>query len=378
VIAWLNPATGLAGDMFLAALLDAGAPLTVVWGAIASTGLTGWDLTPTRVVDHGLTATRVQVSVQDTATSRSAAELISLAGQAKPAPVADLAVAALRAIAQTEARLHGTDPDSVHLHELGGHDTLVDIVGVAAALHALDVTSVYCAPLPLGTGTVTTRHGVLPCPAPATVALLDGAAVTGTTLTGETVTPTAAALLRAVGASYDPVPLLHLGTTGYGAGTRTLADRPNVVAVSLGSKAVDTRSLVMLETTVDDVTGETLGHVLDRALEEGALDAWAVPVTMKKSRPGHVLQVLATPQTAAALSELLLAETGSLGIRSYPVARTALPRWTSSVTVGGCEVRLKSGPHGSKPEFEDVAAAARTLGLPLREVARRAALGGDQ
>ena len=378
MIAWVNPATGLAGDMFLAALLDAGAPLTVVWGAIASTGLTGWELTATRVVDHGLTATRVHVSVSDPATSRAAAELISLAGQAKPAPVADLAVGALRAIAETEARLHGTDPGSVHLHELGGHDTLVDIVGVAAALHALNVTSVYCAPLPLGTGTVSTRHGVLPCPAPATVALLDGAAVTGTTLTGETVTPTAAALLRAVGASYDPVPLLQLGTTGYGAGTRELADRPNVVAVSLGSSAVQTRSLVMLETTVDDVTGETLGHVLDRALEDGALDAWAVPVTMKKSRPGHVLQVLASPQDAPALSELLLAETGSLGIRSYPVARTALPRWVSSVQVGGCEVRVKSGPHGSKPEFDDVAAAARKLGLPLREVARRAALGGDQ
>jgi pyridinium-3,5-bisthiocarboxylic acid mononucleotide nickel chelatase len=377
MIAWINPATGLAGDMFLAALLDAGAPLPVVREAIASTGLTGWELSATRVVDHGLTATRVQVSVTDTATSRAAAELISLAGQAKPTPVAEVAVAALRAIATTEARLHGSDPDAVHLHELGGHDTIVDIVGVVAALHALDVTSVHCAPLPLGTGTVSTRHGVLPCPAPATVALLTGAAVTGTTLTGETVTPTAAALLRALGTSYEPVPSMQLGVTGYGAGTRTLTDRPNAVAINLGSSS-SARSLVMLETTVDDVTGETLGHVLDRVLAEGALDAWVVPVTMKKSRPGHVVHVLAAPDSVAALRELVLAETGSLGIRAYPVSRTALPRQISSVLVDGCEVRVKSGPHGSKPEFDDVAAAARRLGLPLREVARRAALGGDR
>jgi uncharacterized protein (TIGR00299 family) protein len=372
VIAWLNPATGLAGDMFLAALLDAGAPLDDVRSAIAATGLTGWELTARKVVDHGLSATQVDVRVTDDQTTRAAAELIALASRS---PVAPLAVAVIEAIAEVEGRLHGVPPDEVHLHELGGHDTIVDVVGVAAALRALDVSEVYCAPLPLGTGTVRTQHGVLPCPAPATVALLAGAEVVGTTLTGETVTPTAAALLRALSVSYQPVPAMRLGVTGYGAGTRRLPDRPNVVALSIGSARERVEELVMLETTVDDVTGETLGHVLGRVMAEGALDAWTVPVTMKKSRPGHVLHVLALPSQADALAELVLAETGSLGLRSHPVSRRALPRRFQTVRVEGCQIRLKVGPHGMKPEYDDVVAAAERLGLPLRQVARLAMRG---
>jgi uncharacterized protein (TIGR00299 family) protein len=281
------------------------------------------------------------------------------------------------AIAEIEGRLHGVSPDEVHLHELGGHDTIVDVVGVAAALQALDVTEVYCAPLPLGTGTVRTQHGVLPCPAPATVALLEGAEIVGTTLTGETVTPTAAALLRALSVSYQPVPAMRLGVTGYGVGTRRLPDRPNVAAVSIASAPDRVEELVMLETTVDDVTGETLGHVLGRVMAEGALDAWTVPVTMKKSRPAHVLHVLASPSLANDLADLVLVETGSLGLRSHPVSRRALPRRFETVSVDGCAIRLKIGPHGTKPEHDDVAAAAERLGLPLREVAQRAMRGGS-
>ncbi len=287
MICWINPFTGLAGDMLLGALLDAGAPLDVVRDAVAATGLAGWELTCEQVTSHGLAACRVHVDVHDPVTQRRAAELIALASRTRPQPVADLAVRALTAIAETEARLHAANPAEIHLHELGGHDTLVDIVAVAAALHALGVTAVHSSPLPLGTGHVRAGHGVLPCPAPATLGLLEGAAVTGTDLPGETVTPTAAALLRAAGTRYTPPPAMTLARTGYGAGARQLPDRPNVASVALGAAAsvVGAETVEVLETNLDDVSGETLGYVISRALAVGALDAWVTPAVMKKGGP---------------------------------------------------------------------------------------------
>jgi uncharacterized protein (TIGR00299 family) protein len=370
----ITPFTGLAGDMLLAALVDAGAPLEEVRAAVASSGLTGWELRVEPLLAHGLTAARAVVDTTDstthTATSRHAAELIAMASKVRPAPVAERAVAALRAIAEVEGRLHGESPDRVHLHELGGHDTLVDVIGVLAALHALDVSTVYCHALPIGTGSVRTAHGVLPCPAPATAALLQGARTVGSDLAGETVTPTAAALLRAIGARFEPAPESTLLATGYGAGTRTLPDRPNIAAVHLGDTAVaEHRELVVLETNLDDVTGELLGHTVAELLSAGALDAWVTPATMKKGRPAHVLHVLAEPAQAARLTDRVLAETGSLGLRQYPVRRTALPREFDTVDVGGMPVRRKHGPHGVKPEHDDVVAAAHRLGLPARTVA---------
>jgi uncharacterized protein (TIGR00299 family) protein len=372
MICWCNPASGLAGDMLLAGLLDAGAPVGFVRDAVASTGLTGWELDVSRIVTHGLAATRVDVRVTDQAASRRAAELIAMAARARPAPVAALAVRTLELIAATEAGLHGAPVDEVHLHELGGHDTIVDVVGVAAALHALDVDEVYCAPLPLGTGTVTTAHGVLPSPAPATMALLAGAVTIGTDVPGETVTPTAAALVRAIPAVFGPVPAMVPVRTGYGAGHRELADRPNVVSVTVAERSGPPSAAVLLETNVDDVTGETVAHVMARVLDEGALDAWVTPVLMKKGRPGQILTVLAPPVAADALGGLLLAETGSLGLRRSTVDRQVLPREFRTVAVAGHAVRVKAGPHGAKPEYEDVARVAAALGLPLREVAARA------
>jgi len=370
----VSPFTGLAGDMLLAALVDAGAPLEAIRAAVAETGLTGWELTVERVLTHGLTGSRAVVSVTDDATSRRAGELIAMAGRVRDPAVADVAVGALRAIAEVEGHLHGEDPDLVHLHELGGHDTLVDVVGVAAALRALDVRTIHCEALPIGSGTVRTAHGVLPCPAPATSALLRGARVVGTSLLGETVTPTAAALLRAVAADYGPPPEMRMAATGYGVGTRTLPDRPNVAVVRLGDREpADVRDLVVLETNLDDVTGELLGHLLARLLDVGALDSWITPVVMKKGRPGHVLHALATPETAEEVERLMFTESGTLGVRRIEVSRKALPRTTDTVHLHGMEVRRKHGPHHSKAEYEDAVAVARRTGLPLRLVLAMAA-----
>lgn len=383
MICWVNPFTGLAGDMFLAALLDAGASLEAVRSAVSSTGLTGWQMTAESAVDHGLRGTRVRVDVTDTAASRAAGELVAMAERTAPRQVAAMAVAAVNAVARAEARIHNTDPERIHLHELGGHDTLVDIVGCAAALHDLGITTTVCAPLPLGRSTVMSAHGRIPSPAPATLALLENAEVVGSDLDAETVTPTGAALLVAAGSTFGRMPAMRLTRTGYGLGTRSFPDRPNVTVVSLGQDGsrptraygpdtVDVEHVTTLSTNLDDVTAETLAHTVGRALEAGALDAWCTPVTMKKGRPAHVLNVLVRPDRAEELIAVIAAETGTLGIRIGRGERAVLERSMTSVRLDGHTVRIKHGPHSSKPEHDDLVAAARDLGVPLRELDLRA------
>lgn len=372
MICWLNPATGLSGDMILGALLDLGAPLDAVRAAVAATGLTGWALHAEQVTRGGLRATRAVVTVQDAATSRRAGELRELVAGST---VASLAVTAL---AEAEAGLHGVAVDDVHLHEIGGHDTVVDAVGVAAALELLGIVELHCGPLAMGSGTVRTRHGELPLPAPATAALLAraGAPVVPAPIAGETVTPTGIALLLAAGARFGPLPAMDVAGAGYGAGGRDTPGRPNVLQALLGRASGAVESLLLIETNVDDVTGEVLAHVLAQVIDAGAADAWITPVVMKKSRPAHTVHVLVDAARAGACERVVLAETGSLGLRRSRVDRLALPRHITSVQVGGHEIRLKHGPWGVKPEHDDVAAAAAALGLPLREVARRAVACG--
>jgi hypothetical protein len=270
----------------------------------------------------------------------------------------------------------------------------VDTVGVAAALDALGVSAIWSAPLALGAGIISMHHGQFPAPAPATVALLDGASVTGTSATGETVTPTGAALLHAAGCRYGPMPAMRVAGSGYGAGSRDVPDRPNVLPALLGepldeapghaldvspghpaqedAAAGGTETLIMVETTVDDVTGELLGNLPALVLGAGALDVWITAVTGKKGRPAHVITALCRPAAAGPVQARLLAETGSLGARRHPVQRHALPRQEAEVTVRGHRIRVKIGPHRAKPEHDDVAAAALATGLPRHVVAEQA------
>jgi hypothetical protein len=338
-----------------------------------------------------------------------------MAQAARPAAAGQLAAAAISALAEAEGRLHGVPADQVHLHELGGVDTVVDTVGVGAALHALGVSAVWSAPLGLGAGVVDMAHGQFPAPAPATVALLEGAQVSGITgtvapaspaqttegpaggpaagkmawpLAGETVTPTGAALLRAMGCRYGPMPALRVAGSGYGAGARDVPGRPNVLPVLLGEPMAETgavqpqyaagghpaavETLLVVETTVDDVTGELLGELPGQLLAAGALDVWITAVTGKKGRPAHVVTALCRAEAAGPVQARLLNETGSLGARQHQVRREALPRQETEVTVQGHGIRVKLGPHRAKPEHDDVAAAARATGLALHQVTSEA------
>lgn len=380
MILWLNPFSGISGDMLLGALLDLGAPLDAVRAAVASTGLTGWELTAGPAQRAGLAACQARVRVDDDVPARRAAELLTLARAAVPAAAGRLAAAAITALAEAEGRIHGVPAAEVHLHELGGVDTIVDTVGVAAALDALGVRAVWSAPLALGAGVIEMRHGQFPAPAPATVALLDGAQVTGVAGVAETVTPTGAALLRAAGCQYGPMPAMLVAGSGYGAGARDVPGRPNVLPALLGEPLGDesaegadsTETLIMVETTVDDVSGELLGDLPGLLLGAGALDAWITAVTGKKGRPAHVVTALCRPGQADPVQARLLAETGSLGARRHSVQRRALPRQQAEVTVQGHRIRIKIGPHRAKPEHDDVAAAALATGLPRRVLAEQA------
>jgi pyridinium-3,5-bisthiocarboxylic acid mononucleotide nickel chelatase len=247
-------------------------------------------------------------------------------------------------------------------------------VGVAAALHLLGVSEVHSAALRIGTGEVRTRHGLLPVPAPATIALLRGMAVAGCDIAGETVTPTGAALLAAAGCRFGGMPPMTVRGTGYGAGTRDVAGRPNVLPATLGTSmtAGEHRPMLCLETTVDDVTGEVLGYLTSVLLDSGAADVWTVPGVGKKNRPVHVITVLCTPDLADELTGRLLAETGSLGVRRAWVERLAVPRHMLEVTVEGHAIQVKCGPNRCKPEHDDLVRAARATGVTLRELAERA------
>jgi uncharacterized protein (TIGR00299 family) protein len=383
-LAWFNCFSGIAGDMALGALLDAGADVAEVERWCRRLPVRGWTLRSEPVLRAGLAATRAVVAIEsDGHPHRRAADILQLiAGAGLPPRAAQRAIATFEVLAEVEGRLHGVPSSEVHFHEVGAVDSIVDIVGVCVALELLEVDEISASAVAHGTGTIRAAHGVLPNPPPAVVALLARAAIPSQGLDEprELTTPTGAALLAALGGSFGPMPAMVPAATGFGAGGRDPDGRPNVVQVVVGDVAAGSdagfggqgQDAVVLEATVDDATGETLAYAVVRLLEEGAFDAWTVPVTMKKGRPGHVLTVLADPVHAPRLREILSAETGSFGVRAHPVQRWPLARRFAQVDVEGQTIRIKVSGGRAKAEHDDVARAARALRLPLREVAARA------
>ena len=378
--------------MALASLLDAGADIGYVISGLRELPLGGWYLEAAKTSRAGLAATelRVEVPSAEATAERTWGTVRSIIDRAAGLPprVRQRAQGAFARLAEAEGRLHGLPPEDVHFHEVGALDAIIDVVGTCLALEYLGVDHVHSSAVALGTGTIRAAHGPLPNPAPAVVELLSGAPVVGTPYGVELTTPTGAALLAGLAESFGPVPPLWLRAGGYGAGARDLEGLPNVVQVVIGELVEpgglgpgELEELVVLETNLDDVTGEVLAHTVSSLLAAGALDAWLVPVVAKKGRPGHVVNVLSSPATAGELAQLLAAETGTLGVRQYLVTRWAVPRRVVEVQVESLPIRVKSGPHRLKAEHDDCARAAANTGLPLREVARRAeeaAAGGDR
>jgi pyridinium-3,5-bisthiocarboxylic acid mononucleotide nickel chelatase len=377
--AWFHCYAGIAGDMALGSLLDAGADIEEVVGLLRRLPFGGWSLTREPVLRAGIAATRAVVDTSDDVVVRTHSHIVGLIEEARlPERVRRRSIAAFAALAEVEGRLHRRPPAHVHFHEVGSQDTIVDIVGTMSALEVLDVSTVTSSAVAVGTGIVRTAHGLLPNPAPAVVGLLEGIPTWGRDLQVELTTPTGAAILASLGSSFGPMPPMRIEVSGFGAGVRDVDGFPNCTQVVLG-KALDDSSktaggnpLVLLEANIDDATGETLAHALGRLMDAGANDAWLSPVVMKKGRPGHVLSVLADPVLADELRLLMRSETGTLGVRATETIRWASARSTDEVEVAGMTVRIKVSPGRAKAESRDAQKVAEITGMPLREITQMA------
>jgi uncharacterized protein (TIGR00299 family) protein len=371
-IAWFHCFAGIAGDMALGSLLDAGADLAEVQALLRRLPLRGWGLRVEEVMRAGLGATRVVVEVTDDVVVRTYMHIVALVQEARlPERVTQRALAVFAALAEVEGSLHRRPPEQVHFHELGAHDTVIDVVGTVAALEVLDVDAVAASPVATGIGTVRSAHGLLPNPSPAVVKLLRGVPTWGREIAVELTTPTGAALLAGMAESFGPMPPMRIETSGFGAGSRDLEGLPNCTQVVIGESIAagsGGQALVVLETNVDDVTGETLAHAVQSLLDGGAADAWITPVVMKKGRPGHTVHALCDPALVEQVRRIMQAETGSLGVRAWTTERWAVRRETDTVEVEGMTVRVKVGGGRAKAEQADAARVAARSGRPLRDV----------
>jgi uncharacterized protein (TIGR00299 family) protein len=384
VHAWVDATAGVAGDMLLGALIDAGAPLGAVSDAVNAVTPQPVALVATLVSRAGLRATKVDVrSVAKDQPDRSWADIQTLLAQADlPDLIRARAQRVFLRLAEAEGRVHGIPAGEVHFHEVGSWDSIADIVGVCAALDLLNVTSMSCSAIALGAGRVTSGHGALPVPVPAVLELASGWRVLSGG-EGELATPTGVALLTAISNAPSDLPPMTVHAVGVGAGSRDVHDRPNVVRVvlgerrDLGSEAAVEASLSVLETNVDDLDPRIWPTVLATLLDAGAADAWLVPIVMKKGRPAHTLAVLTPPDTRDALRRLMFELTGTSGVREVTVHRTALARTSVPVSVVDGQVRIKVAYLDGEiihatPEFDDAAAIAAARAVPVRRVLEEA------
>jgi uncharacterized protein (TIGR00299 family) protein len=370
MIAYLDCAGGLAGDMLLAALLDAGAPESALREVPRRLGLGEVELQLERVQRHGVGALHLDVvGDHGERTWRSLRDRLGVAA------VDDRARAVLARLAEVEADIHGVQVEDVHFHELGAVDTVVDVVGAVTLLAELGVERVVCSPLPMGRGVVRSAHGVLPLPAPATAALLVGKPVFGVDVEAELVTPTGAALAAILADDWGPMPEMTVERVGYGAGTADFAERANVLRVFLGRETttLPVSEVRLLETNLDDFLPELVPDAVARCFAAGALDVWTAPVGMKKGRPGIVLSALARPEAENAVARAILEQTTALGVRVAGLRRYELEREERTVAVDGRQVRVKVGLLDGRvvnvaPEHDDCAAVAQATGTPIKSV----------
>jgi len=373
-IAYLDCVGGLAGDMLLAALLDAGAELDTLRAVPRSLGLDGVEIDVERVERQGIGALHLRVRAPDDLDHRDYAHIREVVGaSALPEQARVRSLEAFERLAVVEGGIHGVPPDDVHFHELGSLDTLVDVCGAFVLLEELEVSRVVSAPLPFARGFVTAAHGVLPLPAPATLGLLEGAELVGVDTEAELVTPTGAAIAATVVDEWGSLPPLTLERVGYGAGTKELPDRPNLVRVVLGSTRVATAQVVVLETNLDDLSPELVPDAIEHCFDAGALDVWTVPAQMKKGRPGFVLTALARPEAEAGIARALLEQTSALGVRVSRLERYELDREERVVELEGETIRVKVGLLEGRvvnlaPEHDDCAVVARATGRSVKSV----------
>lgn len=381
-LAWFNCSAGVAGDMVLASLVDAGADPLRIAEIMSGLALHDYALTFEATQRAGVSSTRaivVEHGHDDSHHHRSWRDIRTMLEESDlPARVRSRSLAVFEVLADVEGKIHGVAAEEVEFHEVGAVDSIVDVVGVCAALEVLDVEQIVCGSIGTGHGTIRAQHGELPNPSPAVVGL---AAMRNVGLTGvndhrELATPTGVAVMVALADTFGPIPTMNVSSRGFGAGSADVDGRANVVQVLVGeSSNVSVHSgeaVRLLEANVDDVTGEVLAHTISALLSAGAHDAWATPIVMKKGRPAHTVHALCDPALSARIVQVMVAETGTLGVRGTILERWPQARSERVVMVDGLEIRVKVTAGRVKVEHDDAVQVAAALGLPLREVLLRA------
>jgi len=371
---WLEPVGGVAGDMFLAAALDLGVPQAELTRHLRALGVPGWRLEVRPAEVSGIRGLHLDVEVEGPeAHGRGYAEIAAIfRGAPLPPRAREAALAMLERVGRAEARVHGVPLEQVHFHEVGAVDSIIDLCGAALVLELLGWPRAVASPPELGQGLQRTHHGILPVPPPAVLEILAGVEVRPGGPPGEAVTPTGAAILRELFEVGRPPPFIPR-RSGYGVGTSRWPDRPNVLRLTAGDRSPSAGSLLLLEANLDDCPGQLVARAIEAALEEGALDAWAAPVTMKKGRPGLVLSALLPEARRDAVARSLLRETTTLGVRFRAVDRLEEERELLTVETPYGPVRVKVGRLGgevlnARPEWDDCVVRAREHGVPVKRV----------
>lgn len=367
---------GISGDMTVAAMLDLGVPFDHLQSELEKLCLPpgSYSLSLNRTERHGIPASLFEVAVHDHHTHRHYTDIFKLITESTlQNSVKETAVTIFRKLAEAEAIVHGVPFEEVHFHEVGAIDSIIDIVATAICLHCLNVTKVYAAALPLGSGFVETAHGRLAVPAPATLELMKGLTVHDECGAGERVTPTGAAIVAALADISASIPVMTIQKTGSGAGHKDFTDCPNILRLILGNRDSLKEQVHVVECNLDDSSPQVLGFTMEQLLAAGALDVWFTSIQMKKNRPGVMLSFLSPGNRLEQLCSIVLNETTAIGVRHYPVSRSKLARKIEShhTSFGAVNFKTVTGPSGetrSMPEYEDCRAIAREQKLPLQQV----------
>ena len=370
-ICYLDAFSGLSGDMTVGALVDAGADAHSLCEALRSLK-TDAEFSVEKTRRRGIAASKFHVAIGEQKAHRHLSHILKMIDSAGlPGRAADRAKRIFERLGAAEAKVHGVPVEKVHFHEVGAVDSIADIAGAAVGLELLGIDALYCSAVNVGSGTVNTEHGVMPVPTPATAELLAGQPVYARGPALELTTPTGAAIAATLASGFGPMPPMKILTSGYGAGEKDFPEHANVLRATIGetTAAAESTTVAVIEASIDDTTPEVLGYAMERLLATGALDVSIQPVIMKKNRAGHLLRVIAAPETQETLAALVFAETSTLGLRIYAAERRVKARRFLEVDTQYGRVQVKISEDGSfAPEYEDCRRLALETGAPLQRV----------
>ena len=380
-LAYFDCFSDISGDMTLGALVDAGVSIDLLRSELAKLNLPGYVIRAEKVKRSGIAATKVHVTIdKKDRETRHLSDIVAIINSSALSPsIKEKSISVFNRLAEAEARIHATTPDKIHFHEVGAVDAIVDIVGSVIGLDHLGVTRVRASAINVGSGMVQTAHGLLPIPAPATAELLTSIPFYQSTTQFELATPTGAAIVSTLGSSFGPLPEMKVDRVAYGAGDKDFPDRPNVLRLMIGESptSYDEDSSILIETNIDDMNPQVYDYVIDKLMQQGALDAYLTPIIMKKGRPAILLSVLAEKSNIDALLDTIFRETTSIGVRIHEVGRKKLFREIEEVETSYGKIRIKVSSRGDEmltatPEYEDCRRIAEEKQVPLKQVMEEA------